>query len=267
MTAAAEPEVSIVIPSKGAPACLLDALHSSLDQSGVEAEVIIVLDDCPPTREAWLRSATDGLAVTVLRHDGRRASRSRNLGLARATGEWVTFLDHDDVMLPHRLERMVSAGREQAALWVISHAERLDVVTTKRTYEEAREVTLRDLLRHNAIPGGGSVPLMRRNAVVAVGGFDEHLRNAEDWDLWIRLAQQGKPAVLSECTITRRVNPGGKAGALGGSVRALGRIGRKYRRLRRQNGALLDVRGYVAWIVRHQHRRLRVADPTYWKEG
>lgn len=265
MTFADHPEVSVIIPSKGAPACLFDALGSVLAQLGVRAEVIVVVDDCSPTREKSLRSALDGSPVTVLRHAGRRASRSRNLGLTHATGEWVTFLDHDDVMLPDRLAKMISAGRDQAALWVISDAERVDVTTRERTYEEARGVTLRGLLRHNSVPGGGSVPVIRRTVVLDAGGFDEHLRNAEDWDLWIRLAQEGEPAVLSECTITRRVNPGGKAGALGGSLRALARIGRKYRGLRRQHGTLLDIRGYVGWIVRHQRRRARAADTSYWR--
>jgi glycosyltransferase involved in cell wall biosynthesis len=264
--AAAPPEVSVIIPSRGAPACLLDALRSALIQGGLRLEVIVVLDGCSSERETELRKALDGsMSVAFLRHDGHCASTSRNLGLKQARGDWVAFLDHDDVMLPGRLQRMVSVAREQSKLWVISDAERVDVVAGERAYEEALPVNLQSLLGRNTVPGGGSGPVIRRATVLAAGGFDEALRNAEDWDLWIRLCQQGEPAVLSECTIIRRVNPGSKAGALRPSIEALVRIERKHRRLRRVHRAHLNVGGYLGWIVRHQRRRRRPSDASYWR--
>ncbi len=111
------PSVSVVIIVKDGERFLQDALDSVFAQTVPPMELIIVddgsTDRTPEIIEHAIATSADGpTAVRVLRHPGRGnrgMSRSRNLGLANARGTFTTFLDHDDAMLPRKLEVMTVA--------------------------------------------------------------------------------------------------------------------------------------------------------------
>ncbi len=255
--AGGELPVTVIIPSKRGRECVDDAIGSVLAQEGVGNEIIVVLDDCTAARADWIEQQyRDHPSVRFVRHAARSASASRNLGLRSARHAWVAFLDDDDIMRAGRLQQMLSAAVAQRARWVVSDAERFDVTTGRSRRQHASGVDLRHLLVSNVVPGGGSGVVAQRQLVLDVGGFDERLRNSEDWDLWIRLATIGPPASVRNVTLVRRVSSAGKGGAVFGSLQAFGWIVWKYRSLRRQSGVRVDILAYVRWIFRRQRARL-----------
>lgn len=182
-------QVSVIIPVYNRAHLLPRAVHSVLAQSFREFELLII-DDCSTDGAAEVvRSFTDPRVVTIRLEENQGASAARNSGIQRAAGQYVAFLDSDDEWLPKKLERQLEVFRQGS--------ERLGVVYTDqrkiawkyepRTKKYSGDISQRILV--NNFVGGMSTPLIRRFCLLAVGGFDEDVVATEDWDLWIRLAQ------------------------------------------------------------------------------
>jgi hypothetical protein len=127
----------------------------------------------------------------LIRQENRGLPAARNAALAHSGAETVSFLDADDLMLPAHLESLGTVLREHAEVTMVSG-------TALRIDERGRELAggLRtevvhgpELLLGNPFTVGAC--MVRRAAVEQVGGFDESLVAAEDWDLWVRLALAG----------------------------------------------------------------------------
>ena len=183
----AEPLVSIVVPCFNDGRYLDDSIRSVFNQTLTSFEVIVVddgstepdtiatIDSLPWTRTRVIRQANQGL------------SAARNTGMSAARGTYVVPLDADDQLEPQFLETMVAALEpEPEAAFAACRArlfEDIDAVWIPRPYNPYQ------LLLSNSIIG---CVLLRRDAYLSVGGYDETMHNGnEDWDLWIRLMQAG----------------------------------------------------------------------------
>ena len=196
----------MIVPSRDRWAFLSrNALPSALGQRSIDFEVIVVDDgsvDETPQRLARL----DDARVRVVRHEiGQRLPAARNAGAAVATGEWLAFLDDDDLWSPGKLRAQIDAARAARRLWAYGRAIVVDrslrVLESDPFPEPERLPEL--LLGGNWIPGGGSNVIVRADAFASSGGFDERLRFFEDWDLWLRLLEYGPPAALDEVVVAR----------------------------------------------------------------
>ena len=123
----------------------------------------------------------------VIRQANQGLSAARNTGMSAARGTYVVPLDADDELEPQFLEKMVAALEpEPEAAFAACRArlfEDIDAVWVPRPYNPYQ------LLLSNSIIG---CVLLRRDAYLAVGGYDETMRHGnEDWDLWIRLIKAG----------------------------------------------------------------------------
>lgn len=199
--------VSVVIPTYARPDFLARAVESVLGQTLADWELLVV-DDNPPGSEA--RAATEELMgryrhdprIRYLRHPANRGgSAARNTGIRAAEADLVAFLDDDDVWLPDKLARQVerlAAAPDSTAL-VYCGFVRVDVRTGKRREVVQRRPAepARELLKHNFV-GTTSTVLCRREALLAVGGFDEDLPARQDVDLYLRLARQYGFAAVAE---------------------------------------------------------------------
>ncbi len=140
-----------------------------------------------------------GLPVRALAGAGRGPGAARNTGLKAAAGELVAFLDDDDLWLPHKLAWQVKwfVGRPRLAalgsLWG-ERAETAALAAPRDAPQRLRRVSPRSLLRRNQLATSGVVA--RREALERLGGFDESLPLAQDWDMWLRLAETREIAVL-----------------------------------------------------------------------
>ena len=180
-------------------------LPSALRQEDVELEVIVV-DDCSTDETAARLAELDDRRVRVVRHDVRRKlAGAHNTGVAAARGEWVAFLDDDDLWSPRKLRMQLDVAEREGVDWVYSAAVVVDEhkrVLEADPFPDPHELP-QLLLGGNHVPGGGSNVMARAEVVRRVGGFDESLVRFSDWDLWIRLARSGLPAASPAIAVAR----------------------------------------------------------------
>ena len=200
--------VSVVIPVWNGEATIERTLASALAQTLPDIEVLVINDGSTDGTAGRVRRFTD---PRVQLHDFENAglAASRNRGIRLARGEFIAFLDADDLWLPAKLARQVVALREQPAAALaygfsdcvdahdryIGHGSHLE--NSGRVYER--------LLFANFLDNG-STPLVRASALAASGVFDESLPAAEDWDLWLRLAWHYEVVCLPEVLTLYRVH-------------------------------------------------------------
>ncbi len=111
-------DVSVIVPTRNRGALLAMTLRSALRQQDVDFEVIVVDEASTDGTPAMLAAVGDG-RVRVIRHDTPRGlSAARNHGAADARGDWLAFLDDDDLWAPDKLVRQLNAAEQAGADWV-----------------------------------------------------------------------------------------------------------------------------------------------------
>jgi glycosyltransferase involved in cell wall biosynthesis len=247
------PEATVVVPTRDRWELLsTHALPSALGQEGVELEVIVVDDGSTDATPARLQELDDP-RLRVVRHDvSRRLPGARNAGAAAATGEWLAFLDDDDVWAPGKLRAQIDAARAADRSWCYGRAVVVDggLHVLEADPFPAPESLASLLLGGNWVPGGGSNVIVRADAFARSGGFDEELRFFEDWDLWLRLLAEGLPAALDEVVVAR-VEHGANM-----VVRDRSEVARAHERLlaKRRPVTAADRRSVAEWLAFEQHR-------------
>ena len=204
------PKISVIIPAYNVAPYIGETLESVFAQTFTDFEVIVINDGSPDTEEFERVLTPFRERIRYLTQENRGASAARNAGLRAAHGEFVAFLDADDFWLPSYLEDQIAVIRERNCDLVCADALIVgESPDAGRSYFEAvmeaalpKAVTFLDLLsgERSLITSG---VLVRREHILEVGLFDEKLRNAQDFDLWLRLARRGshlayQPRVLLE---------------------------------------------------------------------
>lgn len=195
MSLTRSPTVSAIIPVHNGVRFIGEAVRSVLDQTHAVCECIVVDDGSTD-------GSTDGLEglssrVRLIRQDRSGVAAARNAGMRAAQGEYIGFLDADDVWLPEKLERQLEAlGRVRRAA-----ASYTGYVITSPSLEPRRVVVHRRRTRRPAVerallvegPGLGFsfTALVPRALAQQAGGFREHLSTSADIDFAWRLAQIG----------------------------------------------------------------------------
>jgi glycosyltransferase involved in cell wall biosynthesis len=203
--------VSIVIPTYNSAAFLGQALRSVFAQTYQDFEVIVVDDGS--TDETEVQSKNFGDRVISVRQEHRGPGAARNLGILHTQGEFVAFLDADDLWLPEKLAKQVE--------YMGCHPDVVLAYTDFSRGEDPRKSNgarlsnyrhkgsghlFSGLLRENFV-ATPSV-LVRRHALAASGLFDPTLTGAEDRDLWLRLARVGPFGLIDEVLVLVRNHPG-----------------------------------------------------------
>ncbi|MCP2730017.1 glycosyltransferase [Limnofasciculus baicalensis] len=201
--------ISVIIPVYNGERTIDKTIKSVLCQTFSDWELIIIDDGSQDlTLEIISRIKDHRLKVFSYPHTGSNASRNR--GVSQACGEYISFLDADDLWTPDKLQSQLTVLLEnpQAAVaysWTNCIDESDNFLRqgsrANATGDVYARLLLTDFLDH------GSNPLIRREAFDKVGGFDESLTHAEDWDMWLRLAAQYQFVVVSSPQILYRVSP------------------------------------------------------------
>lgn len=181
--------ISVIIPTYNREGLVGRAIKSVLSQTYKDVEVIVVDDASTDDTETEVKKIeSDRLRYIKLNKNGG-ACRARNFGINEAKGDYIAFLDSDDIWNPDKLEKqmkyLLSKNAEVVACngWYIKANSRRLITNPKN--EEL--VNLRELLNANYITTGAL--LAKKKLLLSVGCFDEGLPRYQDWDLVIRIVR------------------------------------------------------------------------------
>ena len=192
-----KPLVSVVIPAHNAESFLAASIDSVNSQSTQELECIVVDDG---STDATARVASQyGTKVRYHWQVRQGVAAARNTGLGLARGEYVAFLDADDVWLSTKLGRQLAYMREEGALASMCGFFAVDrnLRVLKRQGGRIHK-GLKGLLAFQHSGGIGSTLLASRTLLHKIGGFDRRLSTSADWELLARLLLEGHVAVVEE---------------------------------------------------------------------
>jgi glycosyltransferase involved in cell wall biosynthesis len=203
-----QPSISVVVPYYNGSRFIAEALASVRAQTLAPLEIIVVDDGSRPAEAAALdREAPDCVVIHLAKNRG--SSVARNTGIARARGEWIAFLDCDDLWDPRKLElqaAVVAANAECRAVHCGVKALKLD---GKEAVFPKGEITFDDFLVFPC-PIFPSAAMMQRQALLECGLFDPTMRCWEDLDLFLRFCfASGKFYSVPEPLVIRRIQSDG----------------------------------------------------------
>jgi len=206
--------VSVVVPAWNPGPRIEVALDSALAQTRAADEILVCddgSDDGTPERVERRFAA----AVTVLRLPHRNASAARRAGVRRSRGDWIAFLDADDVWRPGKLARQVAFLEAHPLVrWLTADGRYVADGTVLREswladyFAPACEMCgdLLAPLLERCFPLT-SATLVAREAYDAVGGLDPALAHSHDYDLWLRVAARYPGAVMAESLVDYHCGP------------------------------------------------------------
>ena len=190
--------ISVVITTyKRSSEVLLRALDSVLTQTYKTIEVIIVDDSpcdyvCRPIIKKEILERNDE-RITYVEHEvNKGACAARNTGLSIAKGNFIAFLDDDDLWYGNKLEEQIDKIREENIGLVYCRSFIVNELTETKKLREITPYTgfVFDKLIVSNFIGSTSFPLIKRECFDVCGGFDESLKSAQDFDMWLRIVQR-----------------------------------------------------------------------------
>lgn len=210
-------KISVVIPAYGVEKYIETTVQSVLSQTYKNWELLIIDDGSPDRTVEVCKKFTDS-RIKIISQTNRGLAGARNTGIRHAQGDYVAFLDGDDVWLPEKLEKHLEHLENSPDVGVsFSPSGFIDEEGKQRgTYlkPKLKDITPQSLLKDNSI-GNGSAAVVRQEVLKAIKFqdnlygvvedfyFDDHLRQAEDLDCWLRISIQtewkieGIPEVLT----------------------------------------------------------------------
>lgn len=276
----AHPEITIVVTAYNVAAYLPATLQSVMDQSFQRWEMIIVddgseKDETPALIDAWAQRDARIKAVH-LKNGGVSRARNHGLRLSSPATPYVMFLDGDDVLTDGALEKLLLALKTHPEVSAVHGRARLIDMHGKPFDDGRRDRRLMlqngvavqapasaysdfsMLVVENCVSAPGLL-LARKDAVLAIGGFDEALKSAEDYDCWFRLVRGSRFLALEATTLLYRRHPGSKSKRTFLVRTNLARLKRKW--LKITSGAEREsvVRGYIACVRFYARERLASA--------
>jgi Glycosyl transferase family 2 len=207
--ASATPRISVVLPVRNGEAFLDQALESVLSQTLRELELIVVDDGSTDrTPEILAVAAVRDQRLRVFRRECRGVVSALNEGCAAAVAPLIARLDADDVALPQRLEQQVAVLDAQPHVGLVGGAYfAIDAAGVRRAMfrSPTDDAALRArLARYNVF--AHPAVAFRRDALEQAGGY--RLWEAEDYDLWLRIAERWQLAAVPDPVLEYRYHHG-----------------------------------------------------------
>jgi len=209
------PRVSVVVPCKDMGAYVGQAIQSALSQTRPPYEIIVVDDGSTDNTCDVVRGFPAG--VKLLPGPGRGSAISRNIAILAATGEYIAFLDADDLWYPQHLELQITQMLQEGRAFSFSDFHRaadpsLPGQSMHAGYTQVAEgQVFSRLLRENFVPTSSGV--VRRDLLALTGLFKPQLRGGQDFDLWLRIARESEFTWLRPCLVFLRHHSGNITGS------------------------------------------------------
>ena len=202
------PLISVVIPVYNGEKTIKKTIEAVLNQSFPDIEVIVINDgSCDSTVE--IVNSIDDYRLQLFSYTNAGLAASRNRGISHSKGEFISFIDADDLWTTDKIEAQYKALQEnpQAAV-AYSWTDYIDA--EGKFLQSGRHVTAKgdvySKLVLSSFLENGSNPLIRMQAISTIGTFDESLFAAEDWDMWLRLAAKYEFVCVEKVQILYRVS-------------------------------------------------------------
>jgi glycosyltransferase involved in cell wall biosynthesis len=272
------PRVSVIVPAHNAAPFIEETLESVREQTYRDWEVVAVDDGSSDSTWELLQNAGTGVRCFRRERAGGPAV-ARNLALSKATGEFMVFLDADDLLLPRYVESQLAcyeaAKRPRGAevglvacdARILIGEEYAPYTHLERIPDRDAPITLERVLRRNPIYGACLVPT---GVGEAVDWFDPELFGTEDFGLWIKILEAGYRAVLNDevLAVYRRT-----AGTVSSNIASQGVNNRRAYELALRRGRLTSTQRRIARRATRYNRAmeemalLRFAGARGWRSG
>ena len=190
-----KPDVSVVMPAYRAEATIGAALSGVITQTHANVEVVVV-DDGSDDDTAAIVSAHRDERVRLVTQPNRGVAAARNTGLDAARADLVAFCDADDILLPSHVAALLELYRPGAIVTANSYWLFPGGISRHKRRHKGRfpapDAQRMAILEQNFV---STMSLFSRSLVAEIGGFDDQLRRAEDWDFWMRAVFAGHTIV------------------------------------------------------------------------
>lgn len=200
------PGITVLMSVYNGTKYLAQAIESILGQTYRDFEFLIINDGSTEPVSDFINSYRDDRIVLV-NQENRGLTRSLNRGLLLATGKYIARMDGDDVSHPQRMEAQVREVVRNEDLDLVGTF--FDVIDEQGRLQERKELIVNPIYRlwrlqfHNNY--GHGTMLMRREAVIDAGMYDERLTHAQDFDLWSRLSHKSNTMIVPEFLYSYRM--------------------------------------------------------------
>jgi glycosyltransferase involved in cell wall biosynthesis len=205
------PKVSVVIPAYNAIKYLPETVERVLKQTFTDFEVLIINDGSSDNIVAWTSGILDP-RVKLISQQNQGVSVARNTGIAQAQGEYIAFLDADDLWEPTKLEKQVHCLEHNQSIGLVhtwmAVIDQQSKPTGRVMTSNAEGEVWKQLVEKNTV--ACSSVMLRRCCFETVGVFlprDECPVDVEDWEMWIRVASCYAFAVIKEPLMLYRQHP------------------------------------------------------------
>lgn len=202
------PLISVIIPAYNAEKTIKRTIESVLNQTFQDFELLIIDDDSQDsTLEIVSRISDPRIKVFSCSHAG--ASSARNYGFSQSVGEFIAFLDADDLWTPDKLESQLKAlqATPKAAVaysWTDMIDESDQFICPCSHLTANGNIYAKLLLTCFVVSGSNT--LIRRQAFIKINGFDESLVASQDFDLYLRLAAQHEYVAVPYPNVLYRIS-------------------------------------------------------------
>ncbi|WP_414620605.1 glycosyltransferase family 2 protein [Calothrix sp. CCY 0018] len=210
------PKISVIVPAYNSQNTISETITSVLQQSFSDFE-LIVINDGSTDRTLELLETVQDKRLKIYSYPNGGLPAARNRGIVRATGEFLSFIDADDLWTSDKLELQLQALQKNpqagvAYSWTICMGNNGNSFHPGVS-ESFQGNVYPNLLVGNFIASGSNV-LIRKQAIESVGYFDESLKSCEDWDYWLRLAPKWDFVVVPKPQIIYRLSSGAMSSKL-----------------------------------------------------
>lgn len=200
--------VSVIIPTYNRSNSLTVSLNSITNQTYKNIELIVIDDNSSDNTKEIINSLEIPNLKFIIHEKNLGAPAARNTGIKNCTGDFIAFMDDDDMWHPEKIERQLNyliQNPEADAVF----CEFKYVLKNKFYYPDKImfDNNLLDLSLNRSL-GSFSLPLIRKNCIDVTGLIDINLPSCQDWDYWIRLVQNFNLKKISDCLVTRNLSKG-----------------------------------------------------------
>lgn len=210
-----KPLVSIIMPAYNAENTIAESIKSVLKQNYQNWELLVINDGSKDNTSGIVNSFTD-IRIKLIEQKNAGVANARNNGIRQSKGEYIAFLDSDDLWLEEKLEKQIDKLLETNNVIIHSKTLCFDsdptvtmdcMVHVELDFDDKDKILIYDFISILTV-------IVSKSVIDEIGFFDENLKGTEDWDMWIRILQKYNIVYIDDFLTKYRVSTTGLSGNL-----------------------------------------------------